>query len=169
MENLITYDNNKTHYVVATGIVVKDGKFLIAKRAAWEKNSPGKWTVPGGKLESKDYLSRKQDTADGNQWYNVIEELVRREIREETGIEIKNIGYVCSLIFIRSDGIPTLVVSLYADHDSGEIKLCDALSEYAWVSLEEAKKYDLIDGIYHELEILDRHLKTGESMCWKKQ
>ena len=161
-------DKNKAHYVVATGIVVKQGKFLIAKRADWEKNSPGKWTVPGGKLEVLDYVLRACDTADGKQWYNIVEDLVRREIMEETSIEIENIGYVCSLVFIRSDGIPTLVVSLYADYKSGEVKLCDALSEYAWVDLEEAKNYDLIDGMYHEIEILDRHLKSGEKMCWKK-
>jgi 8-oxo-dGTP pyrophosphatase MutT (NUDIX family) len=162
------YDKNKAHYVVATGIVVRDGKYLIAKRASWEKNSPGKWTVPGGKLEVKEYSSRQTDTPDGKQWYNVIEGLVRREIREETNIEIRNIGYVTSLVFFRSEGIPTLVISLYAEYDSGDIKLCDALSEYAWVSLEEAKNYDLIDGIFHELEILNKHLKTGESMCWGK-
>lgn len=164
----IEYNENKAHYVVATGIVIRDEKYLITKRADWEKNSPGKWTVPGGKLEVKDYSSRATDTEDGKQWYNVIEGLVRREIREETNIKIKNIGYVTSLVFFRSEGIPTLVISLYADYDSGEIKLCDALSEYAWVSLEEAKNYDLIDGIYHELEILDKHLKTGEKMSWGK-
>ncbi len=161
------YDPNKAHYVVATGIILKDGKYLIAKRADWEKNSPGKWTVPGGKLEASDYKNREFDTA-GNQWYNVAEDLVRREVREEVGVEIKNIGYVCSLVYIRHDGIPTLVISLYGEYDSGEVKLCDALTEYAWVSLEEAKKYDLIDGIYEELEILEKFLKEGKGMRWRK-
>lgn len=41
------YDKNLAHYVVVTGILVKDGKFLITKRADWEKAFPGKWTVPG--------------------------------------------------------------------------------------------------------------------------
>ena len=31
-------------------IIVKDGKYLIAKRADYEKAFPGLWTVPGGKL-----------------------------------------------------------------------------------------------------------------------
>ncbi len=168
MKNNISYDKNKAHYVVATGIVIKDGKYLIVKRADWEKNSPGKWTVPGGKLEVLEYALRETDTCDGKQWYNVVEFLVKREVKEEVGLEIKNIGYVCSLVFIRSDGIPTLVISLHAEHKSGEIRLCDALSEYAWVDLQEAKNYDLIEGIYHELEIFDKYLKTGESMIWEK-
>lgn len=168
MGEKIECGKDKAHYVVATAIIVRDGKFLIAKRADWEKNMPGKWTVPGGKLETKDYSEREYDTKEGKQWYNVIEDLVRREVREEVGLEIKDIGYVCSLAYMRHDGIPCLIISLYACPASDEIKLCDALTEYKWVGLEEAKDYDLIDGIYEELEILDRHLKSGESMCWKK-
>lgn len=162
------YASDKAHYVVATAIIMKDGKYLIAKRAMSEKAFPGKWTVPGGKLEARDYLSRDFDTQEGKQWYNVIEDLVRREVREEVNLEISGLGYVTSLIFIRHDGIPTLVISLYANYSSGEVKLSDELEECKWVTLEEAKDYDLIDGIYHEMEILDNYLKTGKDMTWKK-
>ena len=48
------YDKNKAHYIVVTGILVKAGKYLIVKRAGWEKAFPEKWTVPGGKLEVLD-------------------------------------------------------------------------------------------------------------------
>ena len=161
------FDANKAHYVVATCIIVKGGKYLIAKRADWEKNSPGKWTVPGGKLETSDYQNREYDTG-GNQWYNVVEDLVRREVKEEVGLEIKNIGYVCSLAYLRHDGIPTVVISLFAEPVSDTVELCDALTEFKWVDLAEAKSVDLIDGIYEEIEILEKHLKTGKGMCWGK-
>ena len=159
-------DEEKAHYVVATCIVVKEGKYLITKRAEWEKAFPGKWTVPGGKLESRDYIETKPDTNEG-QWYNVCERLVRREVREEAGIEIKNIGYVTSLTFIRPDGIPVVVISLYADYDSGEVRLSEDMTDYKWVSVEEAKTYDLIDGIYEEIEMLDKHLKGERLGEWK--
>ncbi len=168
MSEKIECERDKAHYVVATAIIVKDGKFLIAKRADWEKHMPGKWTVPGGKLETKDYTEREYDTKEGKQWYNVIENLVRREVKEEVGLEIKDIGYVCSLAYIRKDNIPCLIISLYASPNSEEIKLCDALTEYAWVDLQEAKGYDLIEGIYEEMEIIDRHLKEGCEMSWGK-
>lgn len=61
---MIKYDKNQVHYVAATVIIVKDGKYLIAKRSDWEKAFPSKWTVPGGKLEALDYLLRKKDTSD---------------------------------------------------------------------------------------------------------
>jgi len=160
------YDKNKVHYVVVTGILVKEGKFLIAKRADWEKAFPGRWTVPGGKLEVLDYALREKDTP--HHWYNVFEDILKREIKEEVNLEIENIGYVTSMVYIRPDNIPCIIVSLSANPKSSDIKLCNALTEYAWVSLEEAKNYDLIEGLYEELEILDRYLKTGQLEGWKK-
>ena len=158
-------DKNLNHYIVVTGIIVKDGKYLITKRADWEKAFPKRWTVPGGKLEVLDYVLREKDTP--HHWYNVFEDLIKREVLEEVGIEIENIGYVTSLVYIRSDRIPCMIVSLYADAKSDNINLCNALTEYAWVNLEEAKNYDLIEGIYEELEILDKKLKTGKVEEWK--
>ena len=159
-------DKNKMHYVVVTGILVKGSKYLITKRADWEKAFPGMWTVPGGKLEVLDYALKKKDT--GSHWYNVCENLLKREIKEEVGLEIKNIGYVTSLVYVRPDEIPCLIISLFAEPEEGEIKLCDALTEYKWVDLEEAKNYELIEGIYEELVILDEFLKKGKGMEWGK-
>ncbi len=161
------YDPEKAHYLVATCILVKEGKFLIAKRSEKEKSWPGKWTVPGGKLEKKDYTSRPYDTAEGKQWYNVFESLIRREVKEEIGLDIKNIKYLTSLAFERDDGIPTIIVSLYADPVSNRVKLSSELTDFKWVNLKEAKKHDLIDGIYEELQMLDKVLK-GEEAEWEK-
>ncbi|MDP1728938.1 MAG: NUDIX domain-containing protein [archaeon] len=163
------YNKNQAHYIVVTGILVKDGKFLITKRADWEKAFPGRWTVPGGKLEVLDYTLRKMDTQ--HHWYNIFEDVLIREIKEEAGLEIKNIGYVTSMVYIRPDNIPCIIVSLFAEplETDPNVKLCDALTEFAWVDLEEAKKYDLIEGIYDELQILDNFLKTGKTMIWEKE
>jgi len=163
---MIKYDKNQVHYVTATVILVKDAKYLICKRASWEKAFPGKWTVPGGKLEVLDYVLREKDTSD--QWYNVLEDLAKREVMEEVGLGVKNLSYVTSLVYIRPDKIPSLIISLYGDPVGEEIKLCNALTEFAWVSLEEAKNYDLIAGIYEELEILDKMLHSGERIEWSK-
>lgn len=162
-------DPNKAHYVVATGILVKDGKYLIAKRADHEKVFPSKWTVPGGKLEVSDYKDRTPDTQGAKQWYNICEDVIRREMMEEVGLKIKNINYLASLTFIRPDGIPTLVISLFGQYDGGEVILSEDLSDYVWVTLAEAKNYDLIDGIYEEIELLDKHLKGNDIGVWKRK
>ena len=64
-------ENNFLHEVVITAIVIKDGKYLITRRSKNKKRFPGKWTVPGGRLETKDYLDLPKDTE--FYWYNVLE------------------------------------------------------------------------------------------------
>lgn len=176
---MVELNPSKAHYVVATVIIVKDGKYLITKRADWKNFAlqiillqhfifgRARFFVPGGKLETKDYINKKPDTCAG-QWYNVLETLAKREVFEETGLSIKDTKYLTSLTFIRPDGIPTLVISLYADYDSGEVKLSKDMTVFNWVTLEEAKSYDLIDGIYEEIEILDSHLKGERLRSWGK-
>ncbi len=153
------------HEVAITAIVVKDEKYLITRRTLTKKRFPGKWTVPGGKLETSDYVNLPKDT--DNAWYNVLENVVRREVREEVGLEIKNIDYVISLATL-DGGTPLLVISCMADWASGEVVLQeDETDQYAWISSEEAKNYELIAGIDNELRMVDERRK-GRKSEWKK-
>jgi len=158
--------NQYLHEVVITAIVVKDGKYLITKRAPDKKRFPGMWTVPGGKMETDDYLQLPKDTE--HYWYNVLERTLRREVKEEVGIEINNIEYVTSLATVHADGSPSLVISCVADYVSGEVKLqAGETVESAWVSLEEAKNYKLIDGIYDEL-VMAENRRLGKKTEWRR-
>ena len=157
----------RLHFVVATAIIIKDGKFLIAKRALHEKAFPGRWTVPGGKLVFDEYKNLPYKT-DYPQWYNLVDWVLRKEVKEEVGLEIEKPVYLCDLVFVRPDGYPVVTLSYFAHHKSGDVGLCKDLTEHAWVSLEEAKNYDLIEGIYEELEMLDKHIKGQALDEWKK-
>ncbi len=148
--------DDKIFYVSVTGIVVKDGKFLITKRSENEKAFPGKWTVPGGKMQRADYVLKPKNA--GGLWYEVAEDVMRREIKEEVNLDVHNIRYVTSIAYERPDGHHCVILSYACDHKSGDVKLCPALTGHAWVSLEEAKKYDLIDGIYDELVLVSKNL-----------
>jgi 8-oxo-dGTP diphosphatase len=151
-------ENKYLHEVAITAIIVKDGKYLITKRSASKKRFPNMWTVPGGKMETSDYVNLPKDTAD--YWYNVLEKVLRREVKEEVGLEITNITYVTSLAAVHEGKDPSLVISCLADWAGGEVTLqkeeCD---EFAWVGLEEAKNYQLIDGIFDELLMADNQRK----------
>ena len=151
-------ENQNLHEVAITAIVVKDGKYLIARRSPTKKRFPSMWTVPGGKLEASDYLSLEKDTE--HYWYNVLERTLRREVKEEVGLDIKNIEYLTSLATVHKDGAPSLVISCLADYAGGEVRLQESeMDDYAWVTLEEAKGYKLIDGIYDELSMAEHKLK----------
>ena len=149
--------NIELHRVVATAIIHKDGKYLIVKRSPTKKVMPGKWTVPGGGLEATDYISSPKTTSDA--WYFAVENSLKREIKEEVGLEVGEINYLLSLTFIRPDNMPVVTLSYYCDWKSGEVKLNEENIDYKWVTFVEAKNYDLIEGILEEIEMVDKILK----------
>ncbi len=160
----------KLFKVIITAIVVKGDKYLVLQRAEWEKKFPLRWTVPGGKLSTEDYIHLKKDTPD--YWYNVLEQTLRREVMQEAGVKIKNIRYVTSLADLPAGRqvpgeYPSLVISCLADYAGGKIKMDQSMVDHKWVNLKEAKKVDLIEGIYEELLMADRIRKGGKIGEWK--
>ena len=160
-------ENKYLHEVAITAIIIKDGKYLITRRSPNKKRFPGMWTVPGGKLETNDYIGLPKDTTD--YWYNVLEKVLRREVVEEVGLEIVNIEYVTSLATVHGDGNPSLVISCLADYTAGEVILKqDETDAFEWVSVKEAKNFKLIDGIHDELVMAEQKRK-GIKTEWQRQ
>ncbi len=152
-------NNSKLHYIAITCIIKKDDKYLICKRSEKEKIFPLKWCVPGGKLEISDFINLPKDTSD--HWLNVFEKVIKREVKEETNLEIVNIDYVSNLALIRPNGFSTIIVSLFADYKSGEIKLAeDELVDFSWVSVDELKNYDFIENIPEQIIKADKKFRT---------
>jgi len=152
--------------LVITAIVVKNGRFLIAKRSDKEEKFLGRWTVPGGKLHVSDYNQVEKDTP--HYWYNVLERTLKREVWEEARVRINNVRYVTSLADAPEGKDPSVVLSMMGEWTSGTPKVSDELVEFAWVALKEVKKYDLIEGIYEELEQAEK-LMLGERTIWKRK
>ncbi len=150
--------NKELHRITSTAIIRKDGKYLIVKRSLEKKAFPGRWTVPGGGLEVDDYIDMPKTSADA--WYFVLTDSLKREIQEETGLSVGELHYLLDLVFIRPDGIPVLTMSYYGDWRSGEVRLNEENTEHRWVTLEDAKNYDLISGIWEEIEMVDKIIKS---------
>ncbi len=155
------------HEVAITAIILDGDKYLITRRSPNKKRFPGMWTVPGGKLESKDYLELPKDSE--FYWYNVLERTLAREVKEEVGIKVKNVKYLTSLATVHKDGSPSIVISCTAEYVSGDVKLQEEETDkFAWVTISEAKNYELIDGIYEEL-VMVKKIKAGEqNVLWQK-
>jgi 8-oxo-dGTP pyrophosphatase MutT (NUDIX family) len=157
--------HNELHRIAITGIVWRqeqDGsrRYLITKRAPFKKVWPNKWTVPGGGVEASDYMAGEAtyQNSESPQWYGAVETTLRREIREEAGVEVDDIRYLLDVAFIRPDGVPVIVLSFYCRYVSGEVTLDEDATEYAWVTADELGSYEFIQGIDHEIRQVDERL-----------
>ena len=121
---------------------------------------PGKWTVPGGGINTDDYINTKPSTSGSKQWYGALEISLKRELKEEVNIEIGKPEFLTDLTFIRPDGVPVLCLSYFASYVSGNVVLDEDATEYAWISAEEVSNYDLIEGIDQEIKLADEILKS---------
>ena len=148
------------HRIVTTAIIYRGREFLLLKRSPTKKVYPGKWTVPGGGLTRKDYLGTPKTIGDA--WYYSLTKTLQREILEETNVEVKDLRYLLDMTFIRPDDIAVIVLSYYGEYVSGDVKLDEDSVEFAWVTAEQAKEYDCIEGIQQEIAMVDQIL-SGKS------
>lgn len=148
------------HRVTATVIIYKpDGTYLITKRSPTRKVFPNKWTVPGGGLETTDYINTKPSHVN-YQWYHALDKALRREVKEEVNITVGKLEYLLDLVFIRPDGIPVITLSFYAPYKNGKVKLNDESTDFKWIKARDAKNYDFISGIDEEIRMVDKILKV---------
>ena len=103
-------------------IVLKDDRILIGKRMSGV--GKGTWALPGGKLEF------------GESW----EECAKRELKEETGIEVKNLSFV----YVTNDITPEynnthyITIFMKGEYASGEVSVNepDKIAEFQWSEWE---------------------------------
>src|SRR3989344_3728727 len=156
--SLSNASHNKLFYFVANVVVYRDvdKKCLLLKRSENEKVHPGKYCVPGGKLDwgDMDITSPTRIQNDVLDYENAVEKLLARETFEEAGIEIEpKFTYINSVAFVRPDEIPVVAVKFTAKYKSGDVKLEEgAFVDHAWVNTEEVKKYPCIEGIREEIK-----------------
>ncbi len=152
--------NKELHRIVSTAIIYNKGKYLLLRRSLEKKAFPGKWTVPGGGLETDDYINEPKTT--GDHWYFALEKSLRREIREECNLEVGKMEYLLDMVFIRPDGVPVIVLSFHCPYLSGEIELDEDNIDFAWTTYEEAKGYDLVEGLIEEIGMVDEIINNSK-------
>lgn len=121
---------DKTHLILVNAVVEKDGKILVSQRSWDETHEPGKWTVPGGKVER----------TDGNVW-NVIEKTLKAEVMEETGVGIEdNAELLVNNTFIRSTGQHVVALIFLCHWKSGEGRPLEDTINTKWIAEKEIKE-----------------------------
>ena len=168
MNTLPEIKDKELHRVATTVLIYKIQEdtqliYLITRRGLQKKMMPGKWTIPGGGLNTDDYINEPSSTEGAPQWYGALETSMKREIKEEVNLEIGKCELLTDLTFVRPDGVPVICFSYFTPYLSGEVKFDQDAGDTidsAWVTLEEAKKYDLIDGIWDEIRHVEEILKS---------
>ncbi|MFA6518886.1 MAG: NUDIX domain-containing protein [Candidatus Shapirobacteria bacterium] len=136
-------DISKLHSVIVNAVVEKDGKILVSQRSFEEAHEPGKWTIPGGKI----------DKTEGN-IFNIIEKTCAREIEEETGIKIKeNIQLMTNNTFIRSNGQHVIALICLCHWESGEAQALEDTIGIKWISKDEIDKFDFAPNVKGYIEM----------------
>lgn len=108
---------------VTAAILIKDGKILIAKRKADDRQA-NKWEFPGGTVEQDE----------------TPEACLKREIREEFGINV-SVGRFFGESVYHYDHCSIKLLTYRAHWESGSITSKDH-SDYRWVPAEQLTRYD---------------------------
>lgn len=120
---------NKYTVVAAHGLIEKNGKFLVTRRALIDDYMPGLWDLPGGTIE----------------FGEDIKKALTREIKEETGLKVK-IGKILSAYGYQSGENRHQFQLIYkCNHSSGEVKFDSRFHmDYRWIDLAELDSLDKI-------------------------
>jgi nucleoside triphosphatase len=99
-----------------------EGKIFLMRSHKWNDQ----YCIPGGHIE----LGER------------IEEAVIREVKEETGLDVYDLEYICLQEFIYDESFYEKRHFIFFDYacktDSSEVTLNEEAESYVWVSLEEA-------------------------------
>lgn len=114
------------------GVVIHEGRALLIKRGSAPLE--GQWSIPGGTLELGES----------------IEEGVRRELMEETGIEVRVLGMIEAFDRIFRDDAGKIqfhfvIVDYLCELVSGEAVAAGDVTDTAWVREEDLGGYKLTE------------------------
>lgn len=123
--------------ILGVGGVVQDdrGRLLVVRRG----NAParGRWTLPGGKVERGERLA----------------EAVRRELSEETGLDV-DVGDPVGVTEVVAEDRHYVIVDLWATVVGGELRAGDDAAEVRWMGRGDLEEVATTPGL---LDFLDEH------------
>ena len=125
---------SKPHVVNVDAAIFRDGEYLLIVRGEDEEHAAGQYGLPGGTVEAEE--------SDGG----VLEDALRREVREEVGLTVADLEYVESTAFVADTGESCINVIFLCRHESGEAYVADEdeVEAVEWLTVEEVRRHDAI-------------------------
>lgn len=124
----LSSDLTPRHPIPAVAAVIaRDKEILLVKRGT--EPSKGKWSVPGGSIE----------------WGETLADALKREIREETGLEIEIIKLIgiTDLIVDSEPGYHYVLIDYLARPVGGNLSPGSDAVDVQWVYVDNLSDYEL--------------------------
>jgi 8-oxo-dGTP diphosphatase len=136
-------------YLAVSAAIIRDGRILIAQRARGP--ALGIWTLPGGVVEAGETLI----------------EALKREVDEETAIEIEPVGLAGHREVVVRDGGGQVsrhfVILCFASRwIAGEPRLNEELAEARWLRPAEINGLKTTDGLAEIIASAFKCMEAGE-------
>jgi 8-oxo-dGTP diphosphatase len=136
-------------FLVATGAIIENsstGKILLLKRSGKKDYSPGIWEYTTGRLH------QFEEPEDG----------LKREIREETGLEVEIIKPISIFHIFRGEKTAEnelVGIMFWCRTDGEKVKVSEEHTGYTWVAAEEALKIMEKPGMKRDIQAFIKERK----------
>jgi len=129
-------------YIIAVRALIEDseGRILLIKRSSNSKTNPSTWELPGGKVGAGES----------------IEEALKREVKEETGLEITP----HQVVGVAEQKFPVInaIHIIMRCGAGGEVELSHEHEGFAWVEPGDIGSYQLADWLK---DFMEKNLNQG--------
>jgi 8-oxo-dGTP diphosphatase len=122
--------------IAVKGIIRReDGDILIVKRSENDDYFPGMWETVGGGMDEE----------------LMPQDALKREIKEEVGLEVKVCQPFNVFPIIKDNGETKIGLTFICDYVGGEVVLSAEHSEFAWIKPNNFREYKTIPALYREI------------------
>ncbi len=122
--------------VAVKGIIVNGDKVLLLKRSSMEDCYKNLWETPGGKINFGENLK----------------EALKREVKEETNLDIEVFIPVNTWSFFRDDKSYVVGITFLCKPLSEKIRLSEEHVEYRWIAENELDELEMNENLRKELK-----------------
>ncbi|MDD5015847.1 MAG: NUDIX domain-containing protein [Atribacterota bacterium] len=109
-------------FAIAVKAIIKnrDGKYLVLYKSETEEINPNEIDIPGGRMK----------------FGEIVEESLKREVKEEIGITIQVIKPLRAWGFVKNN-LHLVGITFLADYIGGDFKLSGEHTKHEWIDKEE--------------------------------